>query len=118
MTERYFAIDNVLRRYELTVHIKKLNSILYEDLVVSGILYDRIIQSRNDHMCNDVWIHNRQHDDLSLEYFTKDAYLYRSGPLDNESVVPLWFYENSDGTGSTVVSKRKEGENDFAGASK
>ena len=102
MCERYFSIENILARYELTAHIKKLNSILYHDLVASGLLLERCLQIGDGKVYCDIWLRDRHKtDEHRLEYFTDDAFLH-SNYVECNGVVALWYYESTDGTGSTI----------------
>ena len=80
LCERYLATDGDIARYELACHIKFHNWMLYHDLIVTGILFERGRSSTKD----DVWLMN------SPEFITdaEDVLL-----VDNaDGIVPLWCY--------------------------
>ena len=108
MCERYFSIENILARYELTAHIKRLNLILYNDLVDSGLLFERCHQIGDGRSFGDIWLRGRhQSGDFTLKYFTNDAFLYSETP-NEDAVVAVWYYQGTGKIGSTISENDKD----------
>lgn len=52
LSDRYLSLGSDVARYELVCHIRYQNKILYQDLICSGLLYNR----GGDLIKNDIWI--------------------------------------------------------------
>lgn len=98
LCERYLATDGDVARYELACHIKFHNWMLYHDLIVTGILFERGSISTKD----DVWLMNSPEFIIDAE----DVLL-----VDNaDGVVPLWCYtpnKNGSKNGAPWISLSK-----------
>lgn len=91
MCERYFSYIDPLARYELAVHVKKLNHFLYQDLVCTGVLLTR----GGELTKHDTWLAQKPLyascvDANLISSISGHGHEFENG-VPNDAV-PLWFY--------------------------
>jgi hypothetical protein len=91
LSDRYLSLRSDVARYELVCHIRYQNQILYQDLICSGLLYER----GGEITKNDVWIKNGSSFGDVSDVLLMDG----SGTVVKRlhDVNPIWWYRPSSG---------------------
>jgi hypothetical protein len=89
LSDRYLSLGSDVARYELVCHIRYQNKILYQDLICSGLLYNR----GGDLIKDDIWIKHESSFADDSDVLLMDG--TGTEVKDLHDVNPIWWYTSS-----------------------